>query len=445
MAYKLEFSLRQHTPLIHFHNQAGATLRATELKPKLDKFIVHELARVDPDVYERYKECIKKENFPLLYSEAKDRNKPSGYSLHVTGDLQEEYYLFAYPSDITTLVKKELNRLNDQYLHVINKSPFFANNQYVKSRRGQRSFDNSEAVKVAQMGKNIKVDVVSFISQICELIGEVLPYVLALENFGTRQSKGLGCFMPDSIKPKDEEGLFKKLLRNVEQSEQCDLETIYVKTRDQKTKTIEQCLSEIANEWRLIKAGNSFGGYEKSDLMKFFWKSNSNEVRWEKRFIKKEIHNQFPTIWNDLKRTHESYGGDDYPDRKEDYQYVRALLGLAEHNEYSTESGKIQIKIDSAAEKEEEKIARFKSPVTYKITEHSIYLIIHKIPQKLDNHHFTFKIANQANGTLGSSLPIPAKFSFKKFFNSRPKRNNGDVDGRYPSIAAKYGYTELKP
>ena len=39
--YRLQVKLKQHTPLIHFQwNQKGATLRASELKPKLDKFIM---------------------------------------------------------------------------------------------------------------------------------------------------------------------------------------------------------------------------------------------------------------------------------------------------------------------------------------------------------------------------------------------------------------------
>lgn len=39
--HKLEIKLKQHTPLIHFqHDQEGATLRASEVKPKLDKFIL---------------------------------------------------------------------------------------------------------------------------------------------------------------------------------------------------------------------------------------------------------------------------------------------------------------------------------------------------------------------------------------------------------------------
>jgi len=39
--YKLCFKLKQHTPIIHFQaDQKGATLRATELKPKLDRFLM---------------------------------------------------------------------------------------------------------------------------------------------------------------------------------------------------------------------------------------------------------------------------------------------------------------------------------------------------------------------------------------------------------------------
>lgn len=37
--FTLRYTLKQHTPLIHFQDQEGATLRATELKPKLDRFL----------------------------------------------------------------------------------------------------------------------------------------------------------------------------------------------------------------------------------------------------------------------------------------------------------------------------------------------------------------------------------------------------------------------
>ena len=41
--YQIKFTLKQHTPIIHFqHGQVGATLRATEVKPKLDRFIYNQ-------------------------------------------------------------------------------------------------------------------------------------------------------------------------------------------------------------------------------------------------------------------------------------------------------------------------------------------------------------------------------------------------------------------
>ena len=42
--HKLEIKLNPPTPLIHFqHDQKGATLRASEVKPRLDKFILGKL------------------------------------------------------------------------------------------------------------------------------------------------------------------------------------------------------------------------------------------------------------------------------------------------------------------------------------------------------------------------------------------------------------------
>lgn len=38
--FQITFTLKQHTPIIHFqHDQEGATLRASEVKPKLDRFL----------------------------------------------------------------------------------------------------------------------------------------------------------------------------------------------------------------------------------------------------------------------------------------------------------------------------------------------------------------------------------------------------------------------
>ena len=43
-SFEKHYILKAHTPLIHFqYNQSGATLRATEVKPKLDRFLLDKL------------------------------------------------------------------------------------------------------------------------------------------------------------------------------------------------------------------------------------------------------------------------------------------------------------------------------------------------------------------------------------------------------------------
>ena len=62
--YKLTFKLKQHTPIIHFqHDHHGATLRASELKPKLDRYILRKFGKeelgADKTSDEYYEEGIK--------------------------------------------------------------------------------------------------------------------------------------------------------------------------------------------------------------------------------------------------------------------------------------------------------------------------------------------------------------------------------------------------
>ncbi len=52
---KLEIKLKQHTPIIHFqHWETGATLRASELKPKLDKYLIKYAFKEDFDQFKEY-------------------------------------------------------------------------------------------------------------------------------------------------------------------------------------------------------------------------------------------------------------------------------------------------------------------------------------------------------------------------------------------------------
>lgn len=92
--HRLELELKQHSPLIHFQaNEAGATLRASEVKPKLDAYLISKLKTIKREWYvqpgksqalnyrmkiihkdasSRFKAEDKKiDNFPIFYGKGK--------------------------------------------------------------------------------------------------------------------------------------------------------------------------------------------------------------------------------------------------------------------------------------------------------------------------------------------------------------------------------------
>jgi len=138
--FKVEFTLKQHTPIIHFQSeQSGATLRATELKPKFDRFLL-----------ENVEDITCKENT--------NSSKSLDYK-----------------------VKIEQNFSNAQEINS-KESLFFGN------------MGDGEPKKYKIYPDKFKIEFFSFKSEIIEAIEKYFEAFLANTNFGTRQSKGYGSF-----------------------------------------------------------------------------------------------------------------------------------------------------------------------------------------------------------------------------------------------------------
>ena len=149
--FKASFTLIQHTPIIHFQSeQHGATLRATELKPKLDKFLI--------------------ENEPTLKT-LKNAN----------GHLSLDY-------------KITLRAVSKSKLEIDKKDPLFFGN--MKPR--EMSDDEFEKTKKFFVeNKEVQLEFFSFDASIIEAIRRHLEAFFCMTNFGTRQSKGFGSFTID--------------------------------------------------------------------------------------------------------------------------------------------------------------------------------------------------------------------------------------------------------
>ncbi len=145
--FKLEFQLKQHTPIIHFQSeQSGATLRATELKPKLDRFLLEQV-----------------EGIP--FKENANGHKSLDYKVKIEAKTEI--------SDI-----EGINPKNNKQTP----NPLFFGNMGDGDK------------KRFSMASTIKIEFFSFDAKIREAIEKNFESFLANTNFGTRQSKGFGGF-----------------------------------------------------------------------------------------------------------------------------------------------------------------------------------------------------------------------------------------------------------
>lgn len=417
--YKLEFTLKQHTPLIHFqHDQAGATLRATEVKPKLDFFIMKKLLQpIDPSIpdnkiRDRFREIALKK-LPNG-SDHNWKNWMVGNGDHAALDyklrilpltIEKKHYYTSNASSNNKdpkFAKVVEDSLGAEY---VGQTQYFANNENLK----EYEIKDMDVVKLGVFNSEIRCEIICFDLILRGFIETILIDFFLSQNFSCRNSKGFGCFSIIAIN-----GIEKPF---VEQDLMNQYDVIFKVV--QKVNDYNKALQEISGIYKLLKAGRGRyeqGGYKKSLLFRYFV-LQPNPIRWEKRKIKKEIKSNYfkqPKSDGSFENIKLAYTDDpcsDLSDNKNwndpiipyDYKYIRALLGLAESyeflaNEIEETKFKYYVKVKS-----NNGIERFKSPITFKYIDNTIYICSISISSEI------------LNSTLN-----PVSFNFDK----RLKRNH---------------------
>jgi len=259
--YKLTFTLKQHTPLIHFqHDQDGATLRATEVKPKLDRYIIEMLTNLEAHkANEKFKICTTKK-------------------------IKEGNRIIDNPKFNQTWFELLIGENND-HLALDYKISIKANDQvisYLKSTENRNGIQNP--LYFANMGdsaskhysdtKSLDFIVNTFNEGIFNILSEELVCrFFLLNNFGSRQSKGLGSFFP--IKTND-----KPVLINP--SDLLPQNTYWIEVN---TNNDDQIFSTIDFFWKWLKSGINYQNCYKDSLLKLFLSQNTT-YKWEKRRVK---------------------------------------------------------------------------------------------------------------------------------------------------------------
>ena len=350
--FKLEFSLKQHTPIIHFQSeQSGATLRATELKPKLDRFLLEHVKGIP-------------------FKENANGHRSLDYKVKVEANQSKESQYQTYIS------KKDRDNLR------LKEGSYFGDNQAIKS-------------------ENVKIHFFAFNETIFNAIEKHFNEFIAISSFGTRNNKGFGNFTNIIT---DEES-FKQFLLNH-----------YIILS---TKSDNNPLKSILLDYQKLKSGGRNG--VKSNLMEYFYP----DIRWGKRWIKRMLKEKKEDWFHDLKDEYHQENDFNFND-DEKYFFLRALLGLAEHNEFlvnSNKQDKLIVKIENIDfDKDKKKIIeRYASPIIFKVFNNKIYILIKKnepMNTNIFNKSFKFtayyKRSKEDTVELGT-LKTPSSFDIKSF------------------------------
>lgn len=290
--YQLNFTLKQHTPIIHFqHDQHGATLRATEVKPKLDRFILEKLGK-ESDEYDI------NEDYETTYKRGKDIAEAKGWLIDKDkGAL--DYKMRIEPN-------KE-DRINIQSNH--SNSPMYFGNQNNNS--------NPKHLKIKEFTNcSIYTPSIDLLNNLKLIIDEFFK----TNNFGTRQNKGYGSF----IVVKDDEIHEFTFTKN----------TFYFSFKINQDSTYKEVLSVIDYFYKLLKSGVNYTKFKVSNHRQppefkcdkarykkslfYLYLDEKFNYTWEKRWIKEKYFSLTPKT------------------PPINPKYARALLGLATQSTFTS-------------------------------------------------------------------------------------------------------------
>lgn len=338
----LKVTLKQHTPLIHFqHDQYGATLRASEVKPKLDRFII---AHAFNNEYERCKHYLVGYKFSQKDSEEARREDEEKLNRNLKQKFKDSNY----------------KSLNYKIAVHTNGSSLSVKMESAKDRRTNKTLNKLEAfpLVLSNMGKTIEesvnfvqYDIVDIIitvrcEQLYNTLKDNIEHFFALTNFGQRQDKGFGSFTVLYIEESGKAKVEKKWTDELA-NELMPHNTQYFsyKTVQKEKKLINKELFEVIDYyWKLLKSGINYTkriikenngkritierkkkeAYKKAFLWEYL---ERNGVTWEKRKIKEGLLENKNGRWSNVLISAKAEGD---PDQKANHLpcfFARAHLG----------------------------------------------------------------------------------------------------------------------
>lgn len=371
--WQKEYKLVQHTPLIHFqHSEPHACLRATEVKPKLDRFLIEQLEKDDRFGDGRWKKWFVGDGSQQSFD----------YMMRITPNSEQVERTHSIENGIERAIARAEHRPPNASLHEIHKNYFgnmaSENNIQDTVQAIQETFKESLLYK-----DGLTLTIRCFIPELLTFIDEHIRGFFMMHNFGTRQRKGFGSFTVDiSTKPNEPKG-FDLVGKYCPNAYYCKL------GNDVNADALLDAVWVIS---AFLRSGfnRGEGNYVRGFVFRYFQREK-NPLANDKAFVKQQVlHN----VYNEATRGEHlhPYGNNVR------YRYVRGLLGTNENSRFcraprgeTREDRTVHnIYIHSA-----EGVERFPSPLLFKPIGKFVFILPQKMPDEIFGSEFYILKKNQ--------------------------------------------------
>lgn len=364
--WQKEYKLVQHTPLIHFqHSEPHACLRATEVKPKLDRFLIEQLEKDDRFGDGRWKKWFVGDGSQQSFD----------YMMRITPNSEQ----VDRTQSIERAIARAEHRPPNASLHEIHKN-YFGN-----MASGNNIQDTiRETFKESLFYKDgLTLTIRCFIPELLTLIDEHIRGFFMMHNFGTRQRKGFGSFTVDiSTKPNEPKG-FDLVGKYCPNAYYCKLDG---------NVNADALLDAVWVISAFLRSGfnRGEGNYVRGFVFRCFQREK-NPLANDKAFVKQKV---LRNVYDEATRGEHlhPYGNNVR------YRYVRGLLGTNENSRFcraprgeTREDRTVHnIYIHSA-----EGVERFPSPLLFKPIGKFVFILPQKMPDEIFGSEFYILEKNQ--------------------------------------------------
>ena len=356
--WQKEYKLVQHTPLIHFqHSEPHACLRATEVKPKLDRFLIEQLEKDYRFGDGRWKKWFVGDGSQQSFD----------YMMRITPNSEQ----VERTQSIERAIARAEHRPPNANLHEIHKNYF--GNMASEKKREEKKKAIRETFKESLFYKDgLTLTIRCFIPELLTLIDEHIRGFFMMHNFGTRQRKGFGSFTVDiSTEPNEPKG-FDLVGKYCPNAYYCKLDN------DVNADALLDAVWVIS---AFLRSGfnRGEGNYVRGFVFRYFQREK-NPLANDKAFVKQKV---LRNVYDEATRGEHlhPYGNNVR------YRYVRGLLGTNENSRFcrapNAHTPVYDIYTHSA-----EGIERFPSPLLFKPIGKFVFILPQKMPDEIFGSEF---------------------------------------------------------